>query len=73
MNALRLIALSCCLGLVAAACGRSAPTGLDAHARVGLHGGVMHGSGNRGTDSTSTQQSAPSNTQGSGVLHGSGN
>lgn len=77
MNARRRYAVICCLGIVAAGCGRSAPVGLEERARGEatplLDGGVMHGSGNRGTDSTSTQQSDPADVQGSGVMHGSGN
>lgn len=77
MNARRLLVVVCCLGVVAAGCGRSAPTEWEERARVDAaprrENGVMHGSGNRGADSTSTQQSAPGDTEASGVLHGSGN
>lgn len=75
MDARCLAVVICCLGGVAAGCGRGAPTGMDERAGVNvtpfLDGGVMHGSGNRGTDGTSTQQSADA-TAGNGFTLGGG-
>lgn len=67
------IAILTAVGCVAAGCeynapleSERAPTSTDAR----FDGGVMHGSGNRGSDSTTTPNST---TQESGVMHGSGN